>query len=116
MLLVLFLTTSSESSAGGSQLDNLVCDITGGALGTIVSGPVNYTRNVILATPPDQRPPSMVQTWLALFREARQSTTPVRFLERRLLIGWGTVRVALGMGVGQNVYWRVRAVLGESSR
>ena len=83
-----------------------------GSLATIASAPFNFARNMQYATPPSQRAASTAALLAGLFRQARAERRPVRFLQRRLRVGWGTARVAVGMAAGFELY---RGFLGALS-
>jgi hypothetical protein len=76
-------------------------------LGTIISSPLNYARNLKYGTAPGREVPTV----LHLLEELRthvlhHKTYKARFtiLQRRLVLGWGTARVALGMALGQYIF------------
>lgn len=73
---------------------------------TIVTSPINYARNVQYATPPAQPTPSMIAIWKALRNEAKNypSKCQLQFFSRKLQLGPGISRVAIGAGVAQLVY------------
>jgi len=85
---------------------------------TIVSAPFNYTRNIKYATPAGQKPPSMKDTLLEVWREAREQSTKQafgrsRYIQQRFKLGWGTARVGVTMAVGQQVFDRVKQQLAK---
>ena len=82
-----------------------MCDTLAAGAASMGSSPLNYARNVIYNTPPDRVPPSVLSSIGALVSETRRSERPLlRVVEERLFMGWGAVRVAVGMGLGQLVY------------
>lgn len=89
-------------------------DFFGAMAASAVSSPFNYVRNTIYATKPDVKPPSIARCLVMLSQEARTSDTPWKFLESRLFFGWGTTRVALGMGFGQFVYERIKRLMAQT--
>lgn len=93
---------------------NFLCDATAAAVGTVVSGPFNYVRNVVYATPPDVRPPSNIQALRGLWQETMAHRHPGQFLHDRLRLGWGTARVAVGMGIGQFIYGWIKILLVQT--
>eukprot|EP00052_Salpingoeca_macrocollata_P009101 m.71900 g.71900 ORF g.71900 m.71900 type:complete len:285 (+) comp16931_c0_seq6:90-944(+) len=81
---------------------------------TLASAPLNYCRNVIYATRVTDRPPSIPAALLQLWRQGRAQSTlsqELHFWQRRLRIGWGSARVAVGMAFGQYVYHVVHVFL-----
>jgi hypothetical protein len=86
-------------------------DVLGALVACSVSSPFNYARNIIYSTAPEIRPPSISCCLKNLYQEAAAHARPVRFLESKLYIGWGTTRVALGMGLGQLVYEHAKQLL-----
>ena len=72
-------------------------------IGTAVSSPFNYARMRIYS--PEKGPK---ETW-AILRELHNETQTQRgrriaFVFRRLNVGWGALRVSLGMGLGSQLY------------
>lgn len=84
-----------------------------GAVATSMSSPFNYVRNIVYATSHDAPTPSTWRCLEQLLRDARASGTPMLFLRRRLMIGWGTARVAVGMAVASHIYETTKAALSE---
>jgi hypothetical protein len=82
-------------------------NMTAAAFATIVSGPFNLVRNVQYATK-SRHVADTVRTVLANFVAETQSrpalSTKIKFVQSRLRIGWGTVRVAVGMSFGHYIY------------
>lgn len=84
-----------------------MANIVSAAIATVVSGPFNYARNMQYATPSREE---AMSTWTALrqlMADTMQQATPskqLKHLSSRLRIGWGTLRVALGMAFGHSVF------------
>ena len=77
------------------------------AMATIVSAPFNLVRNVQYATRSREKADTISNILRDFVEEAaRQPTTwrRARYVQNRLRIGWGTVRVAVGMAFGHLVY------------
>lgn len=77
------------------------------AVATVVSGPMNYVQNMQYATSSRNHQLSIVMTLSRLANETTRHRGVFRkaaFLQARLRIGWGTFRVALGMGIGNYIY------------
>lgn len=71
------------------------------------SSPLNYVRNMQLAVPPDSPAPRMLPLLRGLGEQVAQvsgSHAKIVILSRNLLLGWGSLRAALGMGFGSFVY------------
>lgn len=78
--------------------------LSGALVATILSSPFNYVRNMQYATIMGEKQRG---TWFhlnLLVKEAIEEEKPFSFLQRRLRIGWGSLRVAFGMGVGNELY------------
>ena len=88
-------------------------DAVGAVFASIASAPYNYVRNVIYATPPNLTPPSIPECLGDLWREARQQPSTWRHISGRLYLGWGTARVALGMGLGQFIFDHAKRILAD---
>ncbi|KAL8424528.1 hypothetical protein Efla_005634 [Eimeria flavescens] len=117
---------SSSSSAGGlmdsfsasskeGKTDSIAALLLNGfALNTVaagiavaVSSPLNYVRNMQLAAPPEAAVPRMLPLLRQLRHEAAEAkgrSARLEVLSRSLLVGWGSLRAAMGMGFGSFVY------------
>jgi len=96
-----------ESALGESVALSLVA----GAIATTASAPLNYARNMQFATPSTHPARSTLALLRQLLRDARAEDRPWRFLQRRLRVGWGTARVAVGMASGFELYALYRRLL-----
>jgi hypothetical protein len=77
------------------------------ALATIVSGPFNLARNVQYATRSQHVADTVTTVLINFVHETALKPTlvgRVQYIQGRLRIGWGTVRVAVGMSFGHYVY------------
>jgi hypothetical protein len=97
-----------DLDSGGSSASNFMFDAVAAMTATLASSPFNYARNRVLATHTGERVPTIRECWRALYQESLLQEYRIAFLERRLQIGWGTLRVAFTMGLGQNLFWRVK--------
>lgn len=82
-------------------------NMTAAALATIVSAPFNLVRNVQYATRSREKADTISNILHDFVREARNQKSAwqsARYIQNRLRIGWGTVRVAVGMAFGHLVY------------
>ena len=91
----------------------LAGNLAAGACATVVSGPLNYARNMQYATPLNQPCPSTWRVIVDLFANARKQPSwpgKLHYLQFRLRVGWGSLRVAVGMAAGQALFdWTRRA-------
>eukprot|EP00658_Telonema_sp_P-2_P048286 TRINITY_DN36733_c0_g1_i1.p1 TRINITY_DN36733_c0_g1~~TRINITY_DN36733_c0_g1_i1.p1 ORF type:complete len:405 (+),score=56.81 TRINITY_DN36733_c0_g1_i1:71-1216(+) len=77
------------------------------ALATTVSSPFNFFRNIQFAVTPSKKGKTMREIGIKLLREiqGKQSTWEgAAHLQSKLRIGWGTGRVAIGMGMVSQCY------------
>ncbi len=78
------------------------------ALGaTTLSSPFNYIRNIQFATPPNEKPLSMMVLSKQIidgYKETKGGKKKFDFLQIRFKFGWGTLRVGLGMALGSQTY------------
>lgn len=98
----------------GSRVGEVAVTVTAGAMATVASGPLNYARNMQYATPASEQSRTTASLIRELFAEAAVEPRPVQFLTSRLRLGWGTMRVAVGMGVGFELYRFFQQVLQYS--
>jgi hypothetical protein len=84
-----------------------VIDMLSAGAATVVSGPLNYVRNLKYAAPASLTPPTIRECLTSLWHDAQAKPTPLesmRYLGACLRIGWGTARVAMSMAVGQQLF------------
>lgn len=77
------------------------------AMATVVSAPFNLVRNVQYATRSREKADSISKILKDFVKEAQNHETAwqrARYIQNRLRIGWGTVRVAVGMAFGHFMY------------
>jgi hypothetical protein len=77
------------------------------AIATTLSSPINYWRNMQFDTRVGSKPVGMVQCMRELqhaMAEQPDVRHRIRQIGLKLRVGWGTVRVATGMAVGQQLY------------
>ena len=96
---------------------NFYCNLIAALVATIASGPFNYARTIQYATPPNQPTLLITQILKNLWHESTMQSTHsggrLGFFQQKLRIGWGTLRVGVGMGVGQAVFDATRTWLGK---
>ncbi|KAG7373195.1 mitochondrial carrier protein [Nitzschia inconspicua] len=93
-----------------SQDKQWTANMAAAAMATIVSGPFNLARNVQYATRSKHKADNVSKVLHDFVVETQQQSTlwgKMRFVQNRLRIGWGTVRVAVGMSFGHFVYDRM---------
>ncbi len=79
---------------------------------TVVSAPFNYVRNVQYASAPTATPTTVLAELRQLVCEVRVDASPWRTLQRKLRLGWGSLRVGVGMAIGAKVYEVSQNLLG----
>lgn len=88
---------------------NIVADGLGAAIATVASSPMNYVRSMQYAHMTDGEPRRAWQQMKRLWTNARVSQQgTLTYLQQRLRIGWGTLRVAVGMATGQLVFNQIQ--------
>ncbi len=103
-------STNTSNNHTGRRTEYLVgpaSQFAGAAIATTASSPFNYWRNLQFATNPGDTPVGMRQCMSELsssIREARGAREKLAQISLKLRVGWGTVRVATGMAVGQQLY------------
>jgi len=100
-----------------------IANMTAAALATVVSAPFNLVRNVQYATRSREKADTISMILRDFMREAacvrvrgQQTQTTwqrMRFIQNRLRIGWGTVRVSMGMAFGHLVYDNLMGICEE---
>lgn len=101
-----------ESSRHASKgLSGVAVSLVAGCAATIFSSPFNYARNVAYAAQPSETVPHTFRAIGILIRDSRLDANPVRYAAKRLRIGAGTARVAIGMTVGGELYARFVGLL-----
>ena len=101
---------------------DFVSSLLAGALGTIVSSPFNYVRNIKYGWPASETPPGASRILSDLLVECRDKARAggwmqgAAHLQDRLRIGWGTARVAVGMAVGYELYELCKAQLDQTNK
>lgn len=97
-----------ESSECETPLGCFFADAAAAGCAAICSGPMNYARNRQFALhSTDLRVPTVLETLQYFLTGLRQRSTTyerLRYAQTRLMIGWGTLRVMSGMGLGAFIY------------
>lgn len=97
-------------SDGCAPRSNLALDLAAASAATVFSSPVNYARNMSFHTPAGQAAPGIGQSLRHLWRDAQRqrlahgARAAAGYLQLHLGLGWGTLRVGLGMSLGQQIY------------
>eukprot|EP00759_Apiculatamorpha_spiralis_P008582 PhF_6_TR15517/c0_g1_i1/m.24143/K15103/UCP2_3, SLC25A8_9; solute carrier family 25 (mitochondrial uncoupling protein), member 8/9 len=71
---------------------------------TVLSAPLNYVRNKNFAAPLNERPPKPSEALKGLWKNMIQHQAPFWYLQERFGIGWGTLRVGVGMAISSELY------------
>jgi hypothetical protein len=85
------------------------------SMGTVLSSPWNYVRNIHYGTPSGVRPDTTLSIWQGLLHRAAEEKSLFRrlkLLQVQLRVGWGTARVGCGMAVSSSVYAYASEALG----
>jgi hypothetical protein len=80
---------------------------TAAAIATTASSPINYWRNMQFDTKVGSKPVGLIMCMSELkcsIVDAPTTLDRVRQIGMKLRVGWGTIRVATGMAVGQQLY------------
>jgi len=95
-----------DSDCTGGERAQWASNMGAAAFATVISGPFNLARNIQFATGSTEARPTIASVVLNLFSRASEMgvVDRLKYLQRRLRIGWGTLRVAAGMALGQKVY------------
>ena len=92
---------------GGAFIDNFLLNTVAACIAVAVSSPLNYARNMQFAAPHDVPEPSIRLILYGLREQvakANGTLAKATVLSRNLLLGWGTLRAAVGMGFGSVVF------------
>jgi len=106
-----FLRHSKKPNNDSMQL---VQNIAAGCAAAIVSSPLNYVRSMQYASSPEKKAPNITQTLTALVAESKSVPTGIarlKFFQQRLLIGYGTARVGVGIAAGQILFEKTQNYL-----
>lgn len=96
----------AASAAEGSP-STFASNMVAAGLATVLSSPLNFVRNVQYATRPSAHQSSAFAILSSLWRDARaqrDGANALTLVQERLRIGWGTMRVAVGMGLSAQLY------------
>lgn len=82
------------------------CNMCAALLATVLSSPFNFARNIQYGTLTDRKGPTRMHSLIrGVWREAAASNgSSLAYILRRMNVGWGTLRVAVSMGVGSQLY------------
>jgi len=80
-----------------------------GGIATVLSSPINYVRNIQYGRSAAKKTPPSYLVLRRLWNEGKVNfdetgEARIKFLIRRLALGWGTLRVAFGMAFSSQVY------------
>jgi hypothetical protein len=88
-------------------LHRLASDCAAGMAASVFSSPFNFARNLIYGAPPSGCPLSTMTLCSYLIKETMSLTTArtrLAHINSRLNVGWGTLRVGVGMASGQLLF------------
>lgn len=88
-----------------------LCNSLAAMVASIISSPINYCRNLIYGAPSVSCPLRVGSMLRLLALEAVERPTSLErfsFLNGRLNVGWGSVRVGVGMAIGQLVFHQMK--------
>mmetsp|Transcript_10044 Transcript_10044/g.22557 ORF Transcript_10044/g.22557 Transcript_10044/m.22557 type:complete len:297 (+) Transcript_10044:58-948(+) len=103
-----------QEDQGGNEAQNFAVAVLCAAVGTTLSSPFNYIRNLAYAEPSWmelETVKSKKAYWDRVFadlasdvRAQETKAGAMRCLQSRFRLGWGTLRVAIGMGLTDQAY------------
>ena len=100
------------TNENSTRMERMYASIIAGGAGTIFSSPFNYARNMKYAAGASGLPsPSILKIFSDLNKDVMKEPRPLSYLQGRLRVGWGTVRVAIGMAVGFELYEKLKYYL-----
>lgn len=82
-------------------------NLTAAVIACVISSPLNYCRNIVYAAPPQGCPLRVHHLLVFMVRDAMTKPSlaaAFTHINVRLNVGWGSVRVGLGMAVGQMLF------------
>ena len=86
-------------------------------LATVMSGPWNYARNIQYSTRSKEIQPSIQQVFVELLAEVRLQPSGIQrfhYLQHQLRVGWGTLRVAMGLAFAHSIYDGLQDVFNKN--
>ena len=90
---------------GSNKESGFITNAAAALVATTLSSPFNYARLKQYAVPASQQPgPSMNLVFRDFIIQTNQATSKTRFVFQSFNIGWGALRVALGMGISSQLY------------
>jgi hypothetical protein len=84
-----------------------VSNMMAAGIAAVVSGPFNLARNEQYAVRSFQKAPTIAQVLVGFIKEVKEAPSifqKCHHIQSRLRIGYGTLRVAIGMSFGHHVY------------
>jgi hypothetical protein len=101
---VLVARSTEVAPSYSTPSHQFLLNVSAAVCATMVSAPFNYVRNVQYASSPQAPPTTIMAELRTLYCEVCNDATPWRTLQRRLRLGWGSLRVGIGMAVGTTVF------------
>jgi hypothetical protein len=94
----------------------LLANSTAASVACVLSAPLNYTRNMVYGCPLRSTPlgtSTLVRyLWLEMTRHS-DPTTRLRLVNDRFNVGWGSLRVGIGMACGQHLFHTFKVMLSK---
>jgi hypothetical protein len=100
-----------------SQDYQWMANLLAAAMATVVSGPFNLARNVQYATKSEHISYTVTEVLTNFVHETAERPTTYekcKHFQNRLRLGWGTMRVAVGMAFGHYVYDKLAGMYEDS--
>jgi hypothetical protein len=97
-----------------SRREQFVLDASAAAAASVLSSPLNYCRNVVYGAPTLGCPLRVPHLLLFMVQESMARPTwagRLKHLNSRLNVGWGSVRVGVGMGIGQMLFGCIKGAM-----
>mmetsp|Transcript_20122 Transcript_20122/g.33226 ORF Transcript_20122/g.33226 Transcript_20122/m.33226 type:complete len:287 (-) Transcript_20122:2045-2905(-) len=104
-----FFNEDTEIDLNQPGVVSFVSNMVAAGFATVLSAPLNYARNLQYGKNVKRKTTSKWKIFTKLWHDSRQhaidtKTSRTGFVARRLAIGFGTLRVALGLGFSSQVY------------
>jgi len=105
--------TRRFSEDNESRFAKFILNAASATVATLASSPFNYLRNVKYRDIPTGENRSSFVVIGNLIQHAYRDDSPVMYIMRRFSVGWGTLRVSLGIGFGQLAYDEISGMIRD---
>ena len=108
-------SSSDLASAAPPERSEFAATVLAGMMAAALSAPMNFVRNMQFSSSPSEPGPSIPRVFRNLYartaavRRSKGTRASVQYAFARMNIGWGTMRVGLGMAVGALLYEALNA-------